>query len=338
MKNYLKVSFLFLTLMMFSCTGEQTEQQKLENYLIGTWLCTETPEGMYKDCYYSFQENGKVIRDYDITTSESAVYTFNAETKSLTSTLTSRQETYQVVSLTSSYMELAGGGFDAASWKFQKVPNVSFPELIVEDKEVIIKVGETKKLSLSGIGIRLRSMGYQAKDGFIADTASDYVVLVDDNTLSITGQYVGKCKLQIGSKNGSVEIPVTVEPNFPFWEHRFIIDKVKALDIDNIEEELGDGGYSSKEKGPTSDTYYYYFEGISDVVSSLMVSRGGIVLFIPLNQKANLEKSLKEYGDAFHSSATTPPCVLYSTFLTDWELGQQSFDDHLRVTIGKWGK
>lgn len=330
-----KIGFWFalmISVIICSCTGEQTDQQKQEDNLMGIWLCTESPNG-YKDCYYTFLNDGKMIRDYDPSTSATAIYTFNADAKTLTSTLADSQETYQVVLLTSSNMQLVGGGFDAASWKFQKVNSVSFPELKVEDKEITIKVGETKKLNISGIGIQLGSMGYQAKEGFIDDTESNYVVLVDDNAMNITGQFVGKCKLYIGSKNGSIDIPVTVEPNFPLWEHRFIIDKVKTFDI---EAELGDNGYSSKKVDGSGDIYYY-FEGISDVVSSLKVSYGynrHMTFTIPLNQKDRVEKSLQEYGDYFNYKENIR---VYYTFLQEWTLGLYSYSDHLEVHVQKDG-
>lgn len=329
-----KIGFWFalmISVVICSCTGEQTDQQKQEDNLLGIWLCTESPNG-YKDCYYTFLNDGKMIRDYDPSTSATAIYTFNADAKTITSTLADSQETYQVVLLTSSNMQLVGGGFDAASWKFQKVNSVSFPELKVEDKEITIKVGETKKLNISGMGIQLVSMGYQAKEGFIDDTESNYVVLVDDNAMNITGQFVGKCKLYIGSKNGSIDIPVTVEPNFPLWEHRFIIDKVKTF---NIEAELGDNGYSSK-KVDGSGIIYYYFEGISDVVSSLKVRYDPqyMTFTIPLNQKDRVEKSLQEYGDYFNYKENIR---VYYTFLKKWTLGLYSYSDHLEVQVQKGG-
>ena len=330
-RQYLRLFGAYLTLLLlFSCTGEQTDQQKQENNLIGSWLCTESPDNYFKDCYYTFQDDGKMIRDHDQTTSETAIYTFNADAKTLIATLAYSQETYQVVSLTSSNMELVGGGFDSGSWKFQKVKSVSFPELKVEEKEITIKVGETKKLNISGMGIRLYSMGYQAKEGLFDDTQGDYVVQVDDNALSITGQFVGKCKLDIGSKNGSIDIPVTVEPNFPFWEHRFIIDKVKTLD--SLEEELGDNWFSSKEVYANGVTRYY-FEGISDVVSSLILYKDVLTFIIPLNQKDRLEKSLQEYGDYFNYGDRQ----VYPTFLQEWTLGLISKSDHLEVIVQKGG-
>lgn len=304
MKNYFRLTFAFLALLFVSCSGvEQPDNEKEGNSLIGIWLCTESPAG-YKDSYYTFQEDGKLVRDYDPTSSESTVYIYNADAKTITTTLNYNQETFQVVSLTSSSMELMGGGFDAGRWKFQKVTTVSFPELKVEEgQEITIKVGETKKLNLSGIGIGLFTLGYSQNDGFQSDTQSDYVLKVDNETLNITGQYVGKCKLVIDSKNGKAEIPVVVEPNYPLWEHRYIIDKVKELNINSIVQELG-FDYT------TPANNLYLFDNISDkIISIAFHSRYPLVFAISTSQKDYLNKSLQEYGPS--SDGTYEPTYLY---------------------------
>lgn len=305
MKNYFRLTVVFLALLFVSCSGvEQPDNEKEGNSLIGIWLCTESPAG-YKDSYYTFQEDGKLVRDYDPNSSESTVYVYNADAKTITTTLNYNQETFQVVSLTSSSMELMGGGFDAGSWKFQKVTTVSFPELKVEEgKEITIKVGETKKLNLSGMGIGLSTQGYSQKDGFLSDTRSDYVLKVDNETLSITGQYVGKCKLVIDSKNGKAEIPVVVEPNYPLWEHRYIIDKIIELNINSIAQELG-FDYT------TPADNFYLFDNISDKIISIALrpTTKYLVFAIPTSQKDYLNKSLQEYGPS--SDGTVLGTYLY---------------------------
>ena len=349
-----KIGFWFalmISVIICSCTGEQTDQQKQEDNLMGIWLCTESPNG-YKDCYYTFLNDGKMIRDYDPSTSATAIYTFNADAKTLTSTLADSQETYQDVLLTSSNMQLVGGGFDAASWKFQKVKSVSFPELKVEEKEIIVKVGETKKLNISGMGIRLNSIGYQAKDRFIADTRNDYVVKEDNETASITGQYVGKCKLSISSKNGSIDIPVTVEPNYPLWEHRYFIDTMQYITLESISEKIG-LEYTTKINGT-----HYLFDNISDDIISLTckVNNGTIYinLALPKGKIDFIDKSLKEYGDShnmterysmvgfFHNNSvvnlSTNKVLAYSTFLEEYEIVQFNCDDVIILQISKSGR
>lgn len=295
MKGKLILLFsLFLSGVISSCSG--VEQP--EKLLIGTWLCIESPTS-YQNCYYTFQEDGKMVRDYSPTLSASAFYVYNADANTITATLDNRQETFQIVSLASSFMELKGGEFYAGSWKFQKANSVSFPQLKIEEgEEIIIKVGETKKLNLSGMGISCDSFGYKASDGFLSDTKSDYVLMIDNESLSITGQYVGKCRLAIRSKNGEAEIPVVVEPNYPLWEHRYIIDKVKERGVDNLVQELGEPTfiYNEGDRGG-----HYVYDNISDKIISLsctIVDKNirNIIFAIPLNQKDYLEKSLQEYG------------------------------------------
>ena len=329
MNNCFRLTVAFLALLFVSCSGvEQSDNQKEDNNLIGIWLCTESPAG-YKDCYYTFQEDGKLVRDYDPNSSESTVYVYNADAKTITTTLEYNQETFQVVSLTSSSMELMGGGFNSGSWKFQKATSVSFPELKVEEgQEITIKVGETKKLNLSGAGIGLFTLGYFQQDGFLSDTHSDYVLKVDNETLSITGQYVGKCKLVIDSKNGKAEIPVVVEPNYPLWEHRYIIDKVKELNINSIVQELG-FDYT------TLTDNFYLFDNISDKIISIAVSRptaNYLVFAISTSQKDYLNKSLQEYGPSsdgtfygtylYHNNSATilnpSSKKRFETFLARW--------------------
>ena len=342
MNNCFRLTAVFLALLFVSCSGvEQSDNQKEDNNLIGIWLCTESPAG-YKDSYYSFQEDGKLVRDYDPNSSESTVYVYNADAKTITTTLNYNQETFQVVSLTSSSMELMGGGFDARSWKFQKVTTVSFPELKVEEgKEITIKVGETKKLNLSGMGIGLSTQGYSQKDGFLSDTRSDYVLKVDNETLSITGQYVGKCKLYVGSKNGGSEIAVTVEPQYPLWEHGLIFDILGAdFNYNSISQEIGIDyitlNYNS------GSIYGYLYDDISDsIISLLYIHATGssrdqlqLIFAFPSSKKESIDKCLNEYGELvscpdlgnppnlYHNNTTTKLTantkLLYSTFLRDW--------------------
>lgn len=352
MKNYFRLTFAFFALLFVSCSGvEQPDNEKEGNSLIGIWLCTESPAG-YKDSYYTFQEDGKLVRDYDPTSSESTVYIYNADAKTITTTLNYNQETFQVVSLTSSSMELMGGGFDAGRWKFQKVTTVSFPELKVEEgQEITIKVGETKKLNLSGVGIGLFTLGYSQQDGFLSDTQSDYVLKVDNETLSITGQYVGKCKLVIDSKNGKAEIPVVVEPNYPLWEHRYIIDKIIELNINSIVQELG-FNYTTI-FGASNN--YYIFDNISDKIISLTYKGDRLWFAIPKNQKEYVFKSLQEYGqgkesvpetetktDYFNNNTLTHPTANtishHSTFLDRWSINAYYCDEVIVLLIYKEGR
>lgn len=341
MKNYFRLTFAFLALLFVSCSGvEQPDNEKEGNSLIGIWLCTESPAG-YKDCYYTFQEDGKLVRDYDPNSSESTVYVYNADAKTITTTLDSNQETFQVVSLTSSSMELMGGGFDAVSWKFQKVTTVSFPELKVEEgQEITIKVGETKKLNLSGMGIGLSTQGYSQKDGFLSDTQSDYVLKVDNETLNITGQYVGKCKLYVGSKNGGSEIAVTVEPQYPLWEHGLIFDILGAdFNYNSISQEIGIDYITLNYSG---SIYGYLYDDISDNIISLLYRHATgssrdqlqLIFAFPSSKKESIDKCLNEYGELvsypelgnppnlYHNNTTTKLTantkLLYSTFLLNW--------------------
>ncbi len=345
MNNCFRLTVVFLALLFVSCSGvEQSDNQKEDNNLIGIWLCTESPAGYYKDCYYTFQEDGKLVRDFDPNSSESTVYVYNADAKTITTTLEYNQETFQVVSLTSSSMELMGGGFNSGSWKFQKATSVSFPELKVEEgQEITIKVGETKKLNLSGIGIGLFSL---ETDGFLSVTRRDYVLKVDNETLSITGQYVGKCKLVIDSKNGKAEIPVVVEPNYPLWEHRYIIDKVKELNLNSIVQELG-VDYT------TPANNLYLFDNISDkIISIAFRSPDPLVFAISTSQKDYLNKSLQEYGpssdgtlwgaDLFHNNTAiklNPSSKKrFQTFLAGWCIEAHYCDEAIILFVFSEGK
>ena len=202
------------------------------------------------------------------------------------------------------------------------------------------------------MGIRLNSIGYQAKDGFIADTRNDYVVKEDNETASITGQYVGKCKLSISSKNGSIDIPVTVEPNYPLWEHRYFIDTMQYITLESISEKIG-LEYTTKIYGT-----HYLFDNISDDIISLTckVNNGTIYinLALPKGKIDFIDKSLKEYGDShnmterysmvgfFHNNSvvnlSTNKVLAYSTFLEEYEIVQFNCDDVIILEISKSGR
>jgi len=168
---------------------------------------------------------------------------------------------------------------------------VSTPEFKVnEGPEIKIKVGETKKLNVSGSGIYCFSVPYLKEEGFQVNTVSEMVLEVDNESLSITGLYVGKCKLVIRSESGESEIAVIVEPNYPLWEHGLVFEKVKNLSIDSIVQELG-FNYTTQ-RGDL-----YIFDNISDKILSFVCHDHNILYFvIPISQKEYVQKSLQEYG------------------------------------------
>lgn len=167
---------------------------------------------------------------------------------------------------------------------------VSTPEFKVnEGPEIKIKVGETKKLNVSGSGIYCFSVPYLKEEGFQVNTLSEMVVEVDNESLSITGLYVGKCKLVIRSENVEHEIAVIVEPNYPLWEHGLVFEKVKNLSIDSIVQELGFNYTTQRDD-------LYIFDNISDKIHYFGCNDYYLLFVIPISQKEYVQKSLQEYG------------------------------------------
>lgn len=200
---------------------------------------------------------------------------------------------------------------------------VSPPELKVnEGPEIKIKVGETKKLNVSGSGINCFSVGYSKGDGFQVST-SDMIVKVDNESLSITGQYVGKCKLAIHSENGESVIAVNVEPNYPLWEHGLVFEKVKNLSIDSIVQELG-FNYTTK-KDET-----YIFDNISDKILSFGCNDQRLLYFvIPISQKEYVQKSLQEYGTVNESPIGSMEGTIISFFHNNATIKQTVRTHHM---------